>query len=62
MKKEEIIELNNKKISNEILEEIEASEDVVNVENLGTSGQYPDCYWFSVELQDGDSIDVFVKY
>lgn len=61
MKQNEIELLNGEKISLEVLEAIEESECVSTVDCLGTSGMYPDHYWYSVEFVNGDSIDVYIK-
>ena len=58
----ELKEMNNSLITENQLEEIECSECVANVENCGNSSQYVGATWFDVQLTDGSSIDVFVKY
>ena len=61
MKKTEIELLNGEIINSELLEAIEESECVCSVECLGTSGMYSDHHWYSVELNDGSDIDVYIK-
>lgn len=62
MTKKDIEALKGEFITEEQLEEIELSEDVTSVDNMGYSGAYPGANWFSVEFQDGENIDVYVKY
>lgn len=51
--------MHNELITIEQLEEIELSECVKNVNNLGQSDFY-DSEWYSVEFADGDSVDVYI--
>ena len=62
MTKKDIEALKGEFITEEQLEEIELSEDVASVDNMGYSGSNPGAKWFSVEFQDGDNIDIYVKY
>ncbi|WP_312093442.1 hypothetical protein [Aminipila sp.] len=55
-------EMDNTLITEDQLEEIELSEFVSEVGNLGSSSQYPGATWLDVQLTDGDNINVFVKY
>lgn len=57
----EIKSMNYNIISREQLNELEESEHVTFIENLGQSGYYPDYAWYSVELEDDTDIDVYVK-
>ena len=57
----EIKAMNYNIISLEQLEELKESEHVTFVECLGQSGYYPDCTWYSVELEDDTDIDVYIK-
>lgn len=58
----ELKELDNKLITESQLEEIELHENVVAVKNVGSSSQYIGATWLDVQLDNGKSIDVFVKY
>ena len=62
MTRNEIEALSGEIITEKQLEDIELSEDVASVDNMGYSGNYPGANWFSVEFQDGDDIDVYVRY
>ena len=57
----EIKAWDKEKVSRQQLNELEESEHVTFVECLGHSGYYPDCAWYSVELEDDTDIDVYVK-
>ena len=59
MEKNEIELLHNELITTDRLEEIELSECVKSVADLGQS-VFHDTAWHSVEFVDGDSVDVYV--
>lgn len=60
MKQNEIELLNGEIIAPETLEEIEESECVAKVDNLGWTDTHK-CDWYSVEFTDGSDIDVYVN-
>ena len=62
MTRQDIEALSGEIITEEQLEDIELSEEVASVDNMGYSGSYPRANWFSVEFQDGGSIDVYGRY
>lgn len=61
MKKEEILNYSNKKVSEEVLEKIEESECVEMLENCGYSGTHVDCIWYTITFTDKDEISVYHK-
>lgn len=61
MTRKQIEELNGQVITEEQAEEIQLNEEVVNFESVGKSGNITGCGWFSVDFEDGQSIDVYMK-
>ena len=59
MRKEKILELEDKAVTLDQLEAIEESEDVEKVENLGRSGIYPHMNWYLITLRDGMELSVY---
>ena len=43
------------------LEQIEESELVITVKNIGNSGKYPSCQWYVVEFINGEEISVYIE-
>lgn len=62
MNLEELLELDNEILTEKDLEELEESELVKDFESLGTSGQHPNCTWYSVTLINDETIDVYCKF
>ena len=61
MRKEEIYSLDNKIITEDEYDSLESNEYVTSIDCLGISSQYTSCNWYSVELINNDSINVFLK-
>lgn len=61
MKKSEIEKLHNQLVTEEIMDAIMYSQDVLIVDNCGLSSQYPGAIWYDVQFGDGTSIDIFYK-
>lgn len=59
MKKEQIMELEGMKVTDEQFCDIEESECVADVQNNGNSGIDPDLTWYTVAFEDGDEIDIY---
>lgn len=58
MTKQEIMELENEIVDDEIFAAIEESEDVIDLENCGTSGQNSNYNLWVVTLVDGTEIEI----
>lgn len=50
-----------RKLSDSEFEFVFESDAVVSFENLGQSGAYADCDWWSADLVDGTSVDLYVE-
>lgn len=61
MTREQIEMLDGTIINEDQVELIEENPDVTNFECLGTSGYTAGCNWYSVEFEDGESIDVYMR-
>ena len=61
MTRRQIEELNGQVITEEQAEEIQLNEEVVNFESMGKSGNMRGYEWFSVDFEDGQSIDVYMR-
>lgn len=62
MTRKEIEALENEIVTLDQLEKIDLNPEVTNVEPLGASGYRTGYTWYSVEFNDGTSIDVYTKY
>ena len=59
---EEMIEkFDYKIVTLQQLEQIEESELVITVKNIGNSGKYPSCQWYVVEFINGEEISVYIE-
>lgn len=56
----EIKEFNNRPITDEEFDEIEKSDFVENVEELGTAPYFPQLTWYVFYLTDGSEVHVFL--
>lgn len=68
MNYEELIELNNKILTQEELEELDENELIISSECLGRSGHLTNCYWYDVQIKHSqvennslNSINVYCK-
>lgn len=61
MTREQIELLDGIIISEEQVELIELNPEVTTFECLGASGYVSGCNWYSVEFEDGESIDVYMR-
>ena len=59
MTKQQILELEDKAITLEQLNEIEESPLVESVECCGNSGVYPHLLWYVITFKDGLQMDVY---
>ena len=68
MEYEELLKLNGAVLSIEEMDQLEEHELVTWFENLGSSANHNDCYWYDVQIKhpqdeeyDVKSIDVYLK-
>lgn len=61
MELEKILELDGKLVREEILDEIEESEFVTEVEDCGMSGINPTWHYWNIKLNNGEEVRVYSK-
>ena len=60
MRKEEIMKYDGRIISKDLLDAIEASDIVKEIDMIAESKVYPTNMWYQVTFQDGTYVDIYV--